>query len=130
MNIIERSSTKKKDAKIIIIPDDTKLWYLEYKTHIENKPLEVLCDWNYLRDKIHNWNSSISNLILTSDYIIDKDVGWQGEPYLQRFLEIARKYQNIYKNNFELLEKLKWIDKSNILIYKNKFNYNSNGEKY
>jgi len=63
---------------------------------------------------------AIRDLILTSDYIIDKDSGWQGEPYVQHLVTKARDYFNQNKDKFVLLAKMKWPDNSDILIFKRK----------
>jgi len=119
--IIDSSRSGRKEISIFIIPDDTRLWYLQYKSYIEKKPFQVLCDWNYLQLDIWNRKEmAIRDLILTSDYIIDKDSGWQGEPYVQHLVTKARDYFNQNKDKFVLLAKMKWPDNSDILIFKRK----------
>ena len=118
---IDSSGYKKKAISVFIIPHNTQLWYLQYKAYIEKKPFTIVCDWIYLGENTEdNIEAAIQNLVLNSDYIIDKDSGELGEPYVQKFINRARKYFNKNSSRFGLLKKVKWPDYSSILIFKNK----------
>lgn len=117
--IIDSSRSGKKEISIFIIPDDTRLWYLQYKSYIEKKPFRIFCDWCYLSLNMRDSEEIfIRNLVRTSDYIIDKGGGWQGEPYVQYLVTKARDYFNQNKDEFMLLAKVRWPDNSGILIFK------------
>ena len=104
-------------TNITVIPDDARLWYLEYLTFIKNRPFNIFCDWNYRSVRVKEV-ADYKELILKSDYIVDKIGGWQGEPYIRFYIENARNYFNFYKSRFSLVKELKWPDNSKILIYK------------
>lgn len=117
--IIDSSKGDKENISLFIIPDDTRLWHLQYKSYIEKRPFQVFCDWNSLRwDMMKTRKNLIPDLVSTSDYIIDKEGGWQGESYVQHVVTKARDYFYQHKDKFTLLAKVRWPDKSNILIFK------------
>jgi len=121
---INSSKGDLKTVSVFVIPDDAQLWYLQYMAYSEKKPFRIFCDWNYLRIDITRGKTAIPELILKSDYIIDKNEGFLGEPYLLYWVRASKDYLNLYKDKFMLLKKVKWLgvgqpDGSFILIYKN-----------
>ncbi|MFH1191647.1 MAG: glycosyltransferase family 39 protein [Candidatus Omnitrophota bacterium] len=117
LNTMESSRNYKKKIVVTVIPDDTRLWYLQYLTFVQNKPFDIICDWNYQWLRLMK-EEDYGDLILRSDYIIDKEGGWQGEAYMQSNINMARNYFNLHKKEFYLLKELRWTDGAAIFIYK------------
>jgi 4-amino-4-deoxy-L-arabinose transferase-like glycosyltransferase len=118
LSTIYSSSESAKDVTIFIIPDDVRTWYLQYRAYLDKKPYRILCDWNYLRSDMARKGITITDLILNADYIIDKDSGFSGEPYMRDFVTQARDKFSLYKHKFFFLGQEEWPEGSNILIYK------------
>ncbi len=122
--VINSSVGDKQNNTVFIIPDDTHLWYLQYKAYMEKASFKIICDWNYL--DLYMWmdgkdhDEETLNLINGADYIIEKDGGWIGEYNVQDMVRKAQYYFGLNKGKFLLLEKIAWPDNSNIFIYKRK----------
>jgi hypothetical protein len=119
--IIDSSRGVKENISVFIIPDNTQLWYLQYKTYITKRPFRIFCDYNQLWWQIKsNERALIQDLILNSDYIIDKDGGNLGEFNVLGLIAKARNNFNKNKDKFILVNKVSWPDGSDILIFKRK----------
>jgi 4-amino-4-deoxy-L-arabinose transferase-like glycosyltransferase len=112
--VIDRRS-RGSEATVTVLPDDTWLWYLQYLAVVRNKQIKVFCDYNYLR-RDFGWEG-IGRLIAGSDYVIDKQGGWQGESYMLNLVGHAKACFELHKDEFRLVTKVKWPDGSDILIY-------------
>jgi len=124
LRIIDESNNKMR-INITVIPDDTRLWYLQYLAFIKDKSFNIFCDWNYFASLVSialekKQNIKYRKLISDADYIIDKEGGWQGEPSTREIVENNRRYFNLYKYKFFLIGMLRWPDGAKILIYKKK----------
>ncbi|MFA6358398.1 MAG: glycosyltransferase family 39 protein [Candidatus Omnitrophota bacterium] len=119
-SIINSSRGGKEAVAIFIIPDDARLWYLQYQAYRRGKKFQFFCDWNYLRAEMGAEGNNVFDLISSSDYVIDKDGEFLGESYMQSFVESARNNFAVLKPKFMLFWRLNWPDGSRILIYKKK----------
>jgi len=110
-------STRNKETIVTIIPDDAHLWYLQYIAFTKNKSIRFFCDWSRLNIDLLHQKSSISDLVLKSDYIIEKIGGQQGEEYVLPLIQEARICFESKKDEFILLKKIHWPG-NEIMLYK------------
>lgn len=118
LEVIDSSRESGEVVSVFIIPDDVRMWYLQYRSYADKKPFKILCGWNYLKADIAQKGITITDLILNSDYIIDKDSGFFGEPYIVDFVIESRREFSLYRDKFYFLNRVEWPEGSNVFIYK------------
>jgi hypothetical protein len=117
MRIISAEGSPRRITKVLVIPDDTRLWYLQYLAVSEHGNIVVRCDRNDERAPFSN-EDSIRTIIGESDYVIDKTGDWQGEADMLPMVNDTRRLFNREIHKFKLLRAIPYPDGARILVYK------------
>jgi len=112
---------------ILVIPDVSRIWAcLEYNSFVKNRPYQILGDWKYFleghnqfsRTMAPNERANTEQIVLESDYIIDKEAGELGENYLLNYVRALDSVFKRHRDKFSLIKEFVWPDNSEVSIYR------------